>query len=268
MKAGRVRQFRRQLWNWIHNFLPKRRQKGIAKHLPGAYLSGDGVEIGALADPLRVPPGARVAYLDRLSVDGLREQYPTLKSLALVPVDIVADGETLQGVADASKDFIIARHFLEHCQDPIGTLENFFRILKPGGVVYFSVPDKRYTFDCERPVTPLAHLFEDHQHGAERSRRAHFEEYVRFTGHPATEQQLHQLADDMMARDYSIHFHVWTQHEVLELLLALRPAIGFDIESFCKNRHEIICVLRKNPAPESDLSHADSPPAASVRNAA
>lgn len=268
MKAGRIRQFRRQLWNWIHSFLPQRKPKGIARYLPGAYLSGDGVEVGALADPLRVPPGARVAYLDRLSVDGLREQYPTLKSLALVPVDIVADGESLTGVTDESKDFIIARHFLEHCQDPISTLENFFRILKPGGIVYFSVPDKRYTFDRERPVTSLAHLLEDNELGSERSRRAHFEEYVRCTAHPATEPQLQQLADEMMARDYSIHFHVWTQHEVLELLLALRTRIGFDIESFCKNRHEVICVLRKDPSLKSNVPHAASPTPDSTRRAA
>ena len=71
-----------------------------------------------------------------------------------------------------------------------------------------------------------------------------------------------------MARDYSIHFHVWSQHEVLELLLALRTRIGFDIESFCKNRHEVICVLRKDDAQKVGASRADFSPPDSARRAA
>lgn len=189
-----------------------------------------------------------MAYVDRYSTDDLRKNYPTLKSAALVPVNIVCDGERLTGVEDGSQDFVIARHFLEHCQDPIGTLEHFFRVLKPGGIVYFAVPDKRYTFDSARSVTPLIHLLEDHQWGAERSRRTHFEEYVRAVNDPATDDEVRQQADELMAADFSIHYHVWTQHEVLELLLALRPRIGFDIETFCKNHRENICVLRKDVA--------------------
>jgi SAM-dependent methyltransferase len=267
MKADRFRRTRRQLWNWIRSFLPLRTQKGAARFLPEAYLRGDGLEIGALADPLRIPPGARVQYVDRFSVEDLRKHYPTLKTIAMVPVDIVTDGERLTGVDDESRDFVIARHFLEHCQDPIGTLKHLFRVLRPGGIVYFAVPDKRYTFDRDRPVTSLSHLFEDHRLGPEQSRRAHFEEYVRFTEYPATEDQLQKQTDEMMARDYSIHFHVWTQHEVLELLLALRTQIGFEIETFCKNRNENICVLRKDPSLISELPASDAKPRTSSRAA-
>ncbi len=248
MKTGQIRRIRRQMWNWIHNLLPQRKLKGVAKHLPAAYLQGRGLEIGALADPLRAPAGAHVEYVDRFSVADLRQQYPTLKSFALVPVDIVADGERLTGVEDESRDFVISRHFLEHCQDPIGTMKHFFRVLKPGGIVYFSVPDKRFTFDRDRVVTPIEHLFEDHEHGPEGSRRTHFEEYVQSTEHPPTSQQLQDRVQELMDQDYSIHYHAWSQHEVLELLLALRTQIGFEIESFCKNRHEMICVLRKDPS--------------------
>jgi SAM-dependent methyltransferase len=251
MKAGRIRQWRRQLWNGIRQMLPLVKLVSPARHLAGSYLRGNGLEMGALADPLRLPPGAKVAYVDRYSTDDLRKNYPTLKSAALVHVDIVCDGEHLTGVECESQDFVIARHFLEHCQDPIGTLEHFFRVLRPGGIVYFAVPDKRYTFDRERPVTSLNHLLEDHQRGPERSRRGHFEEFVRAMNHPATEEELQRQVDELIKADYSIHYHVWTQHEVLELLLALRSRIGFEIEAFCKNNRENICVLRKNQ-PDTD----------------
>jgi ferredoxin len=36
-----------------------------------------------------------------------------------VEVDVVDDGERLESFADASLDFVVSSHFLEHCQDPI-----------------------------------------------------------------------------------------------------------------------------------------------------
>ena len=62
-------------------------------------------------------------------------------------MDVIDNGETLQTLPDARQDFVVANHFLEHCQDPIGTIVNHFRVLKPGGVLFMAVPDKRWSFD-------------------------------------------------------------------------------------------------------------------------
>src|SRR3989442_7436059 len=48
------------------------RRKMIAR----AYLRGDGIEIRALHDPLRVPRAARGRYVDRRGVGDLREDLP------------------------------------------------------------------------------------------------------------------------------------------------------------------------------------------------
>ncbi len=80
------------------------------------YIQGNGIEIGALHNPLRVPPGVKVAYVDRLSVQDLRKHYPELNDKELVNVDIIDDGEKLSTIADASTDFVIANHFIEHTQ--------------------------------------------------------------------------------------------------------------------------------------------------------
>jgi SAM-dependent methyltransferase len=220
----------------------------LVRSLPAAYLRGTGCEIGALHNPLRVPAGAQVSYVDRLPVSELRAQYPELKDAALVPVDIVTDGEKLDAIADASQDFVIARNFIEHCEDPIGTLKHFLRVLKPGGIVYLGVPDKRHTFDSPRPVTSLQHLIEDHDLGPERSRRAHFEEVARFNHHMQSDDDIRRCADDLMARNYSIHYHVWSLTEMLELLLFLGGRIGFEIEASCRNGSEDVFILRKAPA--------------------
>src|SRR2546421_7775018 len=51
------------------------------------FLKGEGIEIGALHNPLLVPNSAKVKYVDRLSVADLRRQYPELDSQQLVDVD-------------------------------------------------------------------------------------------------------------------------------------------------------------------------------------
>ena len=59
--------------------------------------------------------------------------------------DIIDDGEVLSKVADNTYDFVIANHFLEHAEDPFSTLKNFARILRPGGMIFMAIPDKRWT---------------------------------------------------------------------------------------------------------------------------
>jgi len=236
---------RRRLWRHIRNLLPLPAPRPLVHALPSAYLRGTGCEIGALHNPLRVPAGARVRYVDRFSVSDLRAQYPELKDTALVPVDIVTDGEKLCAIQDATQDFVIARNFIEHCEDPIGTLKHFLRVLKPGGIIYLGIPDKRHTFDDPRPITPLRHILDDHELGPERSRRAHFEEVARFSENAKTEADVHRVADDLIARNYSIHFHVWSPKEMMEMLGFLSDRIGFEIEALCRDGAMVDFILRK-----------------------
>ena len=79
-----------------------------------------------------------------------------------------------------SQDFIIANHFIEHTEDPIGTIKRFLTVLRPQGILYMAVPDKRFTFDLERPLTSLEHLLRDHTEGPEWSRESHFREWAQF----------------------------------------------------------------------------------------
>jgi predicted SAM-dependent methyltransferase len=220
--------------------VPKNRRE-IAKR----YLRGEGIEIGALHNPLEVPNSVRVRYVDHLTVDELRAHYPELAGEPLVVVDVVDDGERLSKIGDATQDFVIANHFLEHCEDPLGALGNMVRVLRPGGVLYLAVPDKRYTFDAERPVTPTDHLLRDHREGPEVSRRRHYEEWARLVD-KVQEPEAHASA--LLERGYSIHFHAWTQTELLDVLrtAADELELDFDVELMLKNGLEVIFVLRRN----------------------
>jgi SAM-dependent methyltransferase len=207
-------------------------------------VHGDGIEIGALHQPLILPRGARVKYLDRMNVADLRRHYPELANKALVETEIVDDGETLMTIADGSQDFVIANHFIEHCENPLLTFHNLFRVLKPAGIVFMAVPDKRFTFDVDRPCTPLEHLLRDFSEGPAWSKRQHYEEWSRLVN-KRTGSQIDVEAQHLMDMKYSIHFHVWSATELLELLQALERMVRFELELFLRNGIESLVILRK-----------------------
>lgn len=237
------------------------------------YLFGEGLEIGALHQPLAMPAHAKVRYVDRMKTDELRREYPELAEWDLVDVGVVDDGETLATVAAESQDFIVANHFVEHCENPIGTIETHLSKLKPGGILFYAVPDKRFTFDFRRAVTPLAEMVADYDEGPERSRAEHYDQWTRLviaedlatSAGPLSDDELERKARELEVAKYSIHMHVWTQAEFLRLILACRERLGegFDIEATAKRAIEFIVVLRKQgPPPAPSPAAAGSPESA------
>lgn len=217
------------------------------------FIRGSGIEVGALHNPVKLPDSVQVKYVDRMTVTELRQQYPELNDKNLVNVDIVANGETLEGIGDGTQDFVIAHQFLEHCQDPIRAIANMLRVLKPKGILYLSVPDKRYSFDAHRPVTDIEHLLRDYHDGPAWSKRQHFEEWAAFVnlGHKNHQEaqadpRVTPEVERLMAMDYSIHYHVWTQTEVLELVLTLQKKLQFPFEVllFMEQQGEITFILQ------------------------
>jgi hypothetical protein len=221
-----------------------------ARHeLAAHYLFGAGLEIGPLHQPLPMPPQAAARYVDRMPVEDLRREYPELEDWNLTPVDVIDDGEKLTTIAEDSQDFIIANHFLEHCENPIRTIETHLGKIKPGGILFYAVPDMRFTFDFRRSVTSLEHMVSDYEDGPERSRAEHYEQWAQKVviekGH--SEEQVISLARELEASAYSIHMHVWTQAEFLKLILHCRERFseGFDIEASARQGMEFVVVLRK-----------------------
>jgi SAM-dependent methyltransferase len=230
------------------SLLPDRQEVRRARvRLAKRYLHGDGLEIGALHLPLPMPRGAGVRYVDRMDEHALVAEYPELEGHDLVHVDVVDDGERLTSVPDASVDFVVANHFLEHTEDPIGTLEQHTRVLRPGGVLYLANPDPRATFDERRPLTSVEHLARDHRDGPQGSRDAHYEEWVRLV-ELAPEAEVPARAAALRDAGYSIHFHVWTPAVFAELVhhCAADEGIPLALEALVPVRHEFIAVLRKS----------------------
>ena len=222
--------------------------------LSDIFLIGNGIEIGTMHNPLPVRKEmARVKYVDRMSVADLRQQYPELKDKPLVNVDYIADGELLEVIKDNSQDFVIANHFIEHCQNPILAIENMVRVLKPDGVVFMAVPDRRYTFDKPRAITPVSHLLDDYYRGPLFSKEEHFMEWVRCFHQDKADADVRAEVRRLLDIDYSIHYHVWEKSDMDELLAYLTNKLQFNFEVEVslrdKNTIENLYILRKKKLP-------------------
>jgi len=210
------------------------------------HISGEGIEVGALHNPLRVPDGAQVTYVDKYAPEELALAYYEIANFKFVDVDVIDDGEKLGSFADASHDFLISNHFLEHCQDPIGTLLAHARVLRPGGVLYCAVPDARKTFDSVRERTPFEHVRRDHVEGPAGSREAHYQDWSRTVNQRAGDEHeaWWRLLD---ALDYSIHFHVWDPGDAKELYARCREEFGLPLElrDFVEHADECVAILER-----------------------
>jgi len=190
--------------------------KNWRKHF-ASRLSGEGLEIGPLHRPLETHAGMRVKYIDRFSVADLRSHYPELNDLPLVEPDILGDAATLEGVESESFDFLVSAHVIEHMPDPVGSLKNWLRVIKNGGLLYLIVPDKRAIFDKNRMRTTLEHLILDYEQPSLNRDFEHFLDYAIHV-HGKEGQEAIDDARKLVAEDYSIHFHVFIPTDIVNLL--------------------------------------------------
>ena len=132
----------------------------VARQAGYNLLSGKGLELGPFEHPAKLPSGCTVEYCDRISTQEAAKLFPEVNVRTLPNIqhifDLDVDG--LRQFADASYDFFIFTHVIEHLVNPIRALEEIMRVLKPGGKLAIAAPDKDFTFDRERPLSPFDRL--------------------------------------------------------------------------------------------------------------
>jgi SAM-dependent methyltransferase len=196
------------------------------------YLSGDGLEIGAMHLPLSLPPGAHVRYVDRCSREVAARTFPELDPSRIVDPDIIDDGFTLDSIDADSQQFVIGNHVLEHAPNPLRVLERWWQVLRPGGILFVAVPLHDRSFDRGRRLTPVGHMVEDYeiaQHlgpAALAARNAdHYQEWVsiaeprtRRLAHPLTPEEQARRANELAAEGAEIHFHTFSVESFGEVM--------------------------------------------------
>jgi SAM-dependent methyltransferase len=180
---------------------------------------GNGLEIGALNAPSRVPASCSVLYSDILTPDQIDSMYP-----GSTHPDILSDSEHFPSIDSKTFDFVIANHVLEHLTDPVGGLAEWHRIFRSGGQLLMAVPDKRFTFDFRRPRTALSHHLDDHESElpAREMNFAHLKEWAELVeGLAPGSESYNRWLETQLQSDFSVHNHVWLLQDVVRLVLEL-----------------------------------------------
>lgn len=217
------------------------------------FLFGEGIEIGACHFPLPVDKTiSRVKYVDKLAARQIKKLFPELGRHQIVEADIICDVvKSPLPFAENSLDFVIANHLLEHCPNPLKVIKEFYRILKNFGILYLSLPDKRYTFDKKRKVTPLSHLIKDFNNDIDYVNELHQLDHLKKTIKtkiPKNPKKRKKLFEYHLNR--SIHVHVWAYKEMTEFIgyMIEKRGTQFDLLELYLPKgisHEVIFILQK-----------------------
>lgn len=144
----------------------QRRVDLIKKHLDPTSVTI--LEIGALDSPTFTRDRYQVKYVDHASREELARgggSNPRYAYDRLVDVDYVVLGQRYCDVVDSKFDIVVANHVIEHIPDAIGWLQDLGKLLRPEGIIFLSVPDRRFTFDIARRESNYIDLLRPHLAG-------------------------------------------------------------------------------------------------------
>jgi SAM-dependent methyltransferase len=152
----------------------------------------------------------------------------------------------LSGIAEASYDFILSSHCLEHVANPLAALREWRRVLRPGGQLVLILPDPRQTFDHRRPVTTLAHLQADFDRHTGEDDLTHLEEILSL--HDLRRDALAGTAEQFRARSRRNAENRCLHHHVFDLALqrATLEAAGWIVEATeCVRPLHLVALARR-----------------------
>jgi len=160
----------------------------------------------------------------------------------------ILDGTDLNQINNGSYDFLLSSHNLEHIANPLKAVEDWVRVLKKNGVLLLILPDKRYTFDINRPYTEFNHIYTDYKNNVGEDDLTHVDEIFRFhelkrdNGAPQDRYKFKERCENNFD-NRCMHHHVFSTELLAEIYYY------FDIEilgqRFIEPYHKIIIGRKK-----------------------
>ena len=149
--------------------------------IEAALRNGDGMEIGG-PSPLFESDGELPLYPIVRSLEnyGFQAREGTFTYSGRSGASHACEASALP-VGNASCDFVLSSHVLEHMSNPLQALREWHRVLKANGYLLLVLPQGSRTFDHKRKTTSWAHLLADFAAATQETDRTHIAEALELT---------------------------------------------------------------------------------------
>ncbi|MCP4912431.1 MAG: class I SAM-dependent methyltransferase [Oligoflexia bacterium] len=217
----------------FYQFLNRPHRRSYSRSLIKKYAGeGYGLEIGCGART--IAPTERTVLSDAFSEHGVHGSI----------AKVFFKGDEIP-YPDGTFDFLLNEHVLEHIANPIKALKEWLRVLKVGGHIFLFLPHKERTNDSLRKVTSLDHLIEDYQNDVPYNDPTHFDDWFQNVVEKGLmpEHYKHMEREELL-NSASIHHHVWTEKEIVELFEYLDLEIVF-VDGKVHYRRDTFLVVGK-----------------------
>jgi SAM-dependent methyltransferase len=159
----------------------------------------------------------------------------------------ICEASNLSQVASGQYDFLVASHCLEHCANALKTVEEWARVVKPGGAILLVLPDRRFTFDHYRKPTTIEHLRHDRDLGIDETDLTHLAEIIE--KHDLTMDRPAGTPEQFKARSLDNFHNRCLHHHVFDFDLLKKVYAENNIEvidtTFSKPFHQIILGIKR-----------------------
>lgn len=206
-------------------FFPKRIKS--YKFFCKIFTNKKGIEIGGPSCILG-KKGFLPIYNYNLKLDNVNFSNQTIWEGALVEgnefkIDkstfkqLIREASDLNEIQDSTYEILISSHNIEHLANPLKTIIEWKRVVKPNGHFLFILPNKEGTFDHKRPITTIEHLIDDLNKNTEESDNTHFDEILKL--HDLTKDPGGLTFEDFKKRTIKNYENRCVHHHVFNLSL-------------------------------------------------
>lgn len=221
-----------------------------------------GLEIGPYNQPLITKLEGNIEYLDFLTQeDLLKLNGPDDLQFSIPQTDYVVNDNHYSNYVKKQFDYIIANHVGEHVPNFIDFFCELEKLLKPGGILFIALPDKKFTFDKYRKDTDLSHFLYDYYQNIDEISKEHLLEVeiyydLEFVGGKMDLKE--RLSNSRLLKEINkktnigTHCHVFTSEKVLSKViypLIFMQLIRFKLLKFvpalAEHGGEMIAIFKK-----------------------
>jgi len=140
------------------------RQKRVFRESALAHKMLDGLRGLEIGGSAHNPFGLKTLNVDYTDDYTTRFKKEEMKLAGeCLKVDIVASGDDLP-LKDNTVDFVISSHVIEHFYDPVKAIQEWLRVVKPGGYVFIIAPHRDRIGEQAKPRTLPAEIIDRHEH--------------------------------------------------------------------------------------------------------